>query len=154
MKNIIIKHAHSANLAAIQAIDIAAYGTDNASHWLAESLADPAGCYFIAFLDDTIIGYCGMYHVTSIVPNYCKIATIATRPNYQGQGLGRLMLQKMLQTATKLGLNRTKLEVGTKNHHAINLYKSLDFKITEHLPNYYNNGDGAYIMWRTNNLCE
>jgi len=131
----------------VQAIDKAAYGTAEPAEWLEEGITDHEGYYFLVYDDETPVGYCGMYHMTSREPNYCKISTIAVLPEHHGKGLGRFMLQKTLDTAKELGLNSTKLEVATTNIAAINLYKSFDFIVGEHKENYYENGDDAYIMW-------
>jgi len=149
--NIPIERAKPEHLAEITAVDVAAYGPESASHWLEEGLSDPEGYYFAAFINDVIVGYCGMYRLTYKEPNYCKIATVAVLPDFQGKGIGRAMMHKILDTARELGLDRTKLEVRTKNTAAVALYKSLRFVVEEHIEGYYtmdSSGDDGYIMWR------
>jgi len=143
-----IERAKPEDLAAIQTIDRISYNTEHPEPWLEEGLNDPEGYYFLAYHGNEAVGYCGMYHITSKEPNFCKISTIAVLPDFQRKGLGKQMLQKILDTAEQLGLDRTKLEVGTNNVNAIALYKSFGFLIEEFHEKYYDNGNDGYIMWR------
>ena len=68
---------------------------------------------------------------------------------FRRKGLGRLLVQKMLDTVKELGLDQTELEVNTKNADATRLYQSFGFVIEEHKKGYYSNsGEDAYIMRR------
>ncbi len=116
--------------------------------WFYEGVNDPDGYYYMAYIGDTLVGYCGMYNINSITPNYCKIATLAVKQEFRQKGIGKELMLKMLDTAKELGLDRTKLEVNTKNG-AIKLYEALGFKIEELKEGYFEkSGDDAYIMWR------
>lgn len=116
--------------------------------WFDEGVNDPDGYYFLAYSDSILVGYCGMYNVTSKTPNYCKIAKLAVKQDFRRRGIGNLLMHKMLDTAEQLGLDTVKLEVSTKNG-AVKLYRSLGFKIEETIENYYEkSGEDAYIMWR------
>ena len=68
-------------------------------------------------------------------------------PAFRRKGIGKTLMQKMLDTAKELRLDRAKLEVSTKNP-AVKLYEALGFKIEEFHENYYDkSGDEGYIMW-------
>lgn len=116
--------------------------------WFIEGINDPDGYYFLAYINNTLAGFCGMYNITAKTPNYCKIATLGVKKQYRNKGLGKMLLLKMLETAQMLGLKSTKLEVNTNNP-AIKLYQSLGFVIEEKKEKYFDkSGDDAYIMWR------
>ena|GEM_PF-102542 len=147
---ITIRKATSADADAIHAVDVAAFADDS---WPRESfdevLNEPECHYFIAYCNGAIVGYCGMYHETEETPHCCNIETLAVVPTFRRKGLGRLLVQKMLDTAKELGLGKAELEVNTKNANAIKLYQDFGFAIEEHEPGYYSHsGEDAYIMRR------
>lgn len=116
--------------------------------WFIEGVNDEEGYYYKALLGNELAGYCGMYHITSKTPNYCKIATLGVKQKFRKQGIGKALLITMLNTAEGLGLRRAKLEVNTKNS-AIKLYEALGFQIEEFKEHYFEKSGGdAYIMWR------
>ena len=112
---------------------------------------EPTPYYFLAYYNDQLAGFCGMYHNFIFTPNFCKIATLAVLPAFQRKGIGRALMQKMLDTAAGLGLDRAKLEVSTKNP-AVKMYEDFGFKIEELHEKYFKkSGDDGYIMWRYDN---
>jgi len=136
------------DIVAVHTINLEAYKDDpEPIEWFNEGITNPQGYYYTAYIDDELVGYFGMYHNTSTTPHYCKIATLAIRPDFQRRGIGRAMMTKMLDIAKSLGLDRAKLEVDVNNP-ALKLYSDMGFKIKEHIENYYDDtGDDAYIMW-------
>ena len=108
---------------------------------------EPTPYWFLAYYQDELAGFCGMYHNTSFAQHYCKIGTLAVSPAFQRKGIGKALMQKVLDTTKELGLDRAKLEVSTKNP-AVKLYEALGFKIEEFHEKYYDkSGDDGYIMW-------
>lgn len=76
------------------------------------------------------------------------ITMLAIHPDYQGQGLGSLLLFSLLKNAHLRGLERATLEVRTSNFKAISLYQKFKFKIAGTRKKYYENGEDALIFWR------
>ena len=146
--NIAIRRATSSDVDAIYAVEVAAFADDSWSRESFDEILDEPECYyFIAHCDDNIVGYCGMYHETGETP--CSIEALAVVPEFRRKGLGRLLVQKMLDTAKELGLSKAELEVNTKNVDAIRLYQDFGFAIEKHIKGFYSNsGDDAYIMRR------
>ena len=122
---------------------------DNLStlEWLKDSLSDPNAYIYIAYFENEIIAFCGMYHNTSCTPRYCKIGNIVVKEKYRRKGIGKTLMKIMLDTTSELGVDVTKLEVETKNN-AVQLYKSMGFIIEKTEKCFYDNGADAYIMWR------
>lgn len=56
-------------------------------------------------------------------------------PEYQGKGIGRKVLQKVIKDQISDGFS-VHLEVETKNDHALGLYKMVGFKVI-HSQDYY-----------------
>ena len=131
----------------VYAIELEVFADDPAPlSWFTDSFLDPASYYYVAFWNDELVGYCGMYHNTSFAVHYCKIAAITVKENFRGKGIGKALMATMLDNAKELGLSQAKLEVSTKND-AIKLYKAFGFEVTETIENFYDEiGEDAYIM--------
>lgn len=77
------------------------------------------------------------------------ITIMAVRPEFQGQGLGQLILLGLLQDAWRRGLERATLEVRDSNLAAIALYEKFGFRVAGRRKGYYQaTGEDALIMWR------
>ena len=74
----------------------------------------------------------------------CNIA-IALYREYCGRGIGRLMLETILNVAKKTGYTQSELEVVTENTGAIHLYESLGFVKFGQLPNSMKYNDGSTV---------
>ena len=74
----------------------------------------------------------------------CSIA-IALYKEYCGRGIGRLMLQAILDVAKKTGYTQAELEVVTENKGALHLYESAGFVKYGQLPNSMRYKDGRTV---------
>lgn len=94
--------------------------------------------------NDRIIGYC----ILSIIVDEAHIMNVSVSPDWQGQGIGRKMLEHMIAYA-KTKAEKMLLEVRPLNISAIKLYKSLGFREIGIRKNYYpakNNGREDALM--------
>ncbi len=80
--------------------------------------------------------------------NEARILMLAVREKYRRKGIGTNLLRRFLSVCKKEGLVSIRLEVRTTNTGAITFYKKFGFHIISFIPNYYSNGDTAYVMWR------
>ena len=71
------------------------------------------------------------------IANEAKITILAIHPDYQGMGLGQLLLLTLLKEASQQGLKYARLEVRASNQSAQSLYQKFGFQIVQKLPNYY-----------------
>lgn len=76
------------------------------------------------------------------------IMNIAVDPNHRNKGLGTALLQAGLDHLYRMDAACTELEVRTDNVAAIRFYERHDFRVTERLAHYYQNGDDAFLMVR------
>jgi ribosomal-protein-alanine N-acetyltransferase len=77
------------------------------------------------------------------------ITILAVHPDFQGRGLGKLLLFSLLQDAVKRQLERATLEVSEHNQVALSLYQKFGFKIAGQRKGYYQKtGEDALILWR------
>ncbi len=89
-------------------------------------------------LDTRIIGY----GIMSVFVGEAQILNLCVDPEMQGQGLGRRLLQRLLNEAKSHNADTAFLEVRTSNHAAIALYQSTGFNQIGTRRGYYPAGDG------------
>jgi ribosomal-protein-alanine N-acetyltransferase len=102
--------------------------------------------YVAARDDDTLVGYGGISRLGRTPPFEYEIHTIGVDPAYQGRGIGRRMLDALLQIAADSVVH---LEVRTDNETALALYRSVGFTEVGVRKRYYRiSGADAYAMRR------
>lgn len=90
-----------------------------------------------------VLGYAGFW----LLVDETHICTIAVHPQWQGHGLGDLLLLSLLDESKKLGAIRSTLEVRVSNNTAIALYHKYGFEIVSRRKRYYiDNNEDAYLM--------
>lgn len=77
------------------------------------------------------------YAVMSVGADEAHILTLVVRENSRGQGLGRMMLQFLKDTAVQYKADTLLLEVRPSNDVALQLYRSFGFNDLAVRPNYY-----------------
>jgi [ribosomal protein S18]-alanine N-acetyltransferase len=102
--------------------------------------------YVAARADNKVVGYAGISRLGRKRPYEHEIHTIGVDPAYQGQGIGRRMMNDLLEYASG---GTVFLEVRTDNEAAIALYESLGFVNVGMRRRYYRaSGADAYTMRR------
>jgi [ribosomal protein S18]-alanine N-acetyltransferase len=113
--------------------------------FLAE-LAAKHNHYVAARADDKLVGYAGIARLGRCKPFEYEVHTIAVDPAYQGHGIGREMLRRLVDYADGGAIF---LEVRTDNEAAIKLYESEGFARIGLRKRYYRvSGADAYSMKR------
>ena len=96
--------------------------------------------------DEALIGYGGISRLGRTPPFEYEIHTIGVDPAYQGRGIGRRLLDELLDIADGAVVH---LEVRTDNEPAIALYRSVGFAEVGVRRRYYRiSGADAYTMRR------
>ena len=102
--------------------------------------------YVTARTDDKLVGYAGIARLGLLPPHEYEVHTIGVDPAYQGQGIGRQLLDGLLEFA-RGGV--VYLEVRTDNAAAIALYRRAGFVEVGLRIRYYRvSGADAYTMRR------
>jgi len=102
--------------------------------------------FIVAEKHHKIVGFIIGIQLTSKI---AKILMISISEKQRRQNIGSKLLNKFIQEIILQKINQIELEVRTDNDKAINFYKNHEFKITEKLTHFYQNGEDAYIMKRT-----
>ncbi|HET6419075.1 MAG TPA: ribosomal protein S18-alanine N-acetyltransferase [Geobacteraceae bacterium] len=74
------------------------------------------------------------------------ILDVAVAPVFREMGVGRLLVEKVLDECRMQGAEFVSLEVRVSNLKAISLYRQLGFIITGRRKRYYENGEDALLM--------
>ena len=75
-----------------------------------------------------------------------RLYSIAIDPLHQNLGLGRILLNFLIEKAKQSNIQRFTLEADADNSNLLSWYQSFGFNITDHLPNYYAEGEDGYKM--------
>ena len=103
--------------------------------------------YVAACLDGELVGYAGIARLGLLPPHEYEIHTLGVDPAFQGQGIGRRLLDRLLEFANG---GTVFLEVRTDNAAAIGLYQSVGFVQIGLRKRYYRvSGADAYTMRRS-----
>ena len=102
--------------------------------------------YVAARSPETLVGYGGISRLGRTPPFEYEVHTIGVDPAYQGRGIGRRLLDALLNFAGNAVVH---LEVRTDNAAAIGLYRSVGFTAVGLRRRYYRvSGADAYTMRR------
>ncbi len=90
-----------------------------------------------------VVGYGGMW----LMVDEAHISTLASHPDWRGQGVGELLLLAMIDRAMEIGAEVVTLEVRVTNSVAQALYRKYGFQVAGRRKGYYSdNGEDALIM--------
>lgn len=101
--------------------------------------------YVTAREEEKIVGYCGAY----VILDEADINQVAVEPSCRNKGIGRKMMEVLLQKLEKAGADAVTLEVRKSNEAAIALYESLGFATEGIRKNFYERPvEDGLIMWK------
>jgi len=75
-----------------------------------------------------------------------SIKTLAVDSNYRRRGIGKELVNFIIQRLKEKSVKEVFLHTRTKNRTASSFYKRLGFRIIKIVKKYYGNGDDAYLM--------
>lgn len=81
--------------------------------------------YFVAKNDNNIFGFAGIW----FSPVDCQITNIVVKKDSRNQGIGSLLLEKLIEIAKETEFDVLGLEVNEKNVPAVKLYEKYGFEI-------------------------
>ncbi|OCA92000.1 GNAT family N-acetyltransferase [Pseudobacillus wudalianchiensis] len=89
------------------------------------------------------IGYWRRYNRPTHYP-HADIEKLAIDPRFQGRGLGRQLMNQLISTAVKAGIEVLTIDFRSDNERAAKLYKSLGFTEYGRLPRFVAIGTDRY----------
>lgn len=100
--------------------------------------------FLVAEKDNYVIGYI-IFWIKNDREGH--IISIAVDKNYRRLGVGSKLLSRAINVLSLLEIDKVMLEVNENNNSAVEFYKSFKFRIDRIVPNYYENQDGAIVMY-------
>lgn len=98
--------------------------------------------YIVATENAEIVGFAGII----VLPDDTEITNIVTKKTKRKKGIGKLLLDKLINMTIEEKREMISLEVNEKNIVAIELYKKFGFESVGRRKKYYNGIDDAIIM--------
>ena len=153
IENIVLRQAGPDDVPAIMEIETPVFAGEAWSfEAMARDVADRHCFYLVAEAhtdalggDPLVVGYAGLLAPRG--SGDADIQTIAVHPDFRRHGLGRRLMDALLEEAEARNARRIFLEVRADNPHAIALYSSLGFDEIAVRPGYYQpEGVDAVIM--------
>ncbi len=94
-------------------------------------------------MDNKIVGY----SIHWLILDEAHLSNIAVDPLFRRRGIGKFLLEKIIESVKKMGARFLTLEVRVSNTNAISLYTKMNFKVVGIRKNYYTNPvEDAFIM--------
>ncbi|MER3414195.1 MAG: ribosomal-protein-alanine N-acetyltransferase [Armatimonadota bacterium] len=129
---------------AVHAIEQKTNSIPWSEHTFRGELANRDAHYFVIRAGGVIVGFAGYWKVI----DEAHITTVAVEPDRQGAGLGRKLMECLLDHARDQGMTCATLEVRARNQRAIALYENLGFVACGVRKRYYaDTNEDAIVMW-------
>ena len=98
--------------------------TDN----MFEAYTSKKSVYYVALLNNEIVGGCGINPLQNGDASICELQKMYILPKARGKKIGKQLIDKCLEFATKAAYKKCYLETFPRMTAAINLYKKNGFK--------------------------
>lgn len=109
---------------------------------LRKELEDENSKYIVIKEKDKILGFAGVW----ISPVDAQITNIVVKKDSRKNGIGSLLLERLIEIAKNAKQEVLRLEVNENNKPAINLYNKYGFEQVGLRKKYYNGMDNAVLM--------
>jgi N6-L-threonylcarbamoyladenine synthase len=128
-------------------LEKASFGSDSWSRpTMRAELMAPHTYYLVAHQDEKILGYAGLSKVAS--SSSADVQTIAVSDSHRRTGIGRELMQALIEHAAKLTATEMYLEVREDKPAPQKLYEQLGFEKIDRRENYYQPDGVAAIVMR------
>ena len=109
-----------------------------------QQLYDIGAGFLVATEDGDVVGYIIFWMKEE---NLGHIIALAIDRKYRGQHIATRLLMMAVTIFRNMGVPKITLEVKAQNTVAVNFYKKFGFEIDRKVPNYYEDGSDAYVMF-------
>ncbi len=142
---LLIREMKAADVEAASRIESEAFSMPWSARDFLEMVEADYAHYYVAELDGELAGCCGIRNIAG----EGEITNVVIAARHRKKGIGRKMMEYMLERAKENGMGDLTLEVRVSNQPAISLYESLGFKGEGVRPGFYDKPkEDALIMWK------
>ncbi len=141
--NLEISLAERKDIPAIAELERMCFSSPWSEKAILDTMAGENALFLVARSDDKVCGYIGSYF--ALDEGY--ITNIAVNPEYRRRGIGKALVDKLVEKGKEKLLSFWTLEVRESNAGAIALYSKLGFETVGKRPRFYSNPvESAYLM--------
>jgi len=101
---------------------------DPTTDTLFEVFQTPRSKYFLAELNNKIVGGGGIYPTDGLPPDTCELVKMYLLPEARGKGLGRTLIEKCIEAAAENGFKNIYLETMPELKQALSVYEKFGFE--------------------------
>ena len=142
---LLIREMEVADVEAVSKIESEAFSMPWSARDFLEMVEADYAYYYVAEADGNLAGCCGIRNMAG----EGEITNVVVAADYRKTGIGRKMMEYMVERAKENGMGDCTLEVRVSNQPAIRLYESLGFKGEGVRPGFYDKPkEDALIMWK------
>jgi putative acetyltransferase len=153
-----IEHKDNVDLATVIRATLTEFGAnkpgtvyfDPTTDALFELFRTPGSFYFIATIDNKVVGGCGIYPTENLPTGTCELVKLYLQTNARGTGLGKQLMEKAMHWAKEYGYNQIYLESMPELSKAVSIYEKVGFKRIDHPLG--NSGHCGCDIWMTKEL--
>ncbi|MDO8930712.1 MAG: GNAT family N-acetyltransferase [Bacteroidota bacterium] len=114
---------------------------------LFELFQTPKSAYFVAEFDGKLLGGGGIYPTEGLPQNTCELVKMYLLPEARGIGLGRMLMECCLETASNYGFQQIYLETLPELNLAVKVYEKFGFEyLSAPLGNSKHFGCGLWML--------
>lgn len=128
----VMNESHVAQVAELEKLCFSAPWSENS---ICSELSNPLSLWLVAVEDGKLLGYVG----SQSVMGEADMMNVAVVPGSRRRGIGRKLVEALVQALTDGWANSLTLEVRASNEPAKALYEQLGFLQVGRRPNYYRN---------------
>lgn len=142
MSTVRIERAHLSQIAELEALCFSEPWSEKSL----ELLLGESATGFVCVSEERVLAYGGML----IAPDEGQITNVAVHPDARREGLGRSVVDALIEEARARGLEQVSLEVRVSNLAAIALYERAGFTVEGKRKNFYRRPtEDALIMLKS-----
>jgi putative acetyltransferase len=138
MQNINIRKIQPADnevLAKIVRASLAEFGAnkpgtvyyDSTTDHLYELFQEPGSMYYVAEQNGKVVGGAGIFPTEGLPQGTCELVKMYLQKQVRGQGLGKLLIDKVLEFAKGFGYTNVYLETMPELRKAVSVYEKFGF---------------------------
>ncbi len=101
---------------------------DPTTDHLYEMFQEPGSTYFVAEINDEVLGGAGIYPSDGLPKQTCELVKMYLRPEARGKGLGKLLINKCLEFAKGSGYLQVYIETMPELRKALSIYEQFGFE--------------------------
>jgi putative acetyltransferase len=120
---------------------------DPTTDHLFELFQTAGSIYYVAEIDGTIVGGCGIFPTEGLPDGTCELVKLYLAPTARGTGLGKALMLKAMAWAKENGFIQVYLETMPELSNAVTMYEKLGFnRLTQSLGNSGHDGCSIWML--------